>query len=53
MNDIKALYALWREKATEPDVAAELAAALRRDGFDVPEDIIDEEGLADWLCALK
>ena len=26
MNDIKALYALWREKATEPDVAAELAA---------------------------
>jgi len=33
--------------------AAELAAALRRDGIDVPEDIIDEKGLADWLCALK
>ena len=33
--------------------AAELAAALRRDGVDVPQDIIDEEGLADWLCALK
>ena len=33
--------------------AAELAAALRRDGVDVPEDIIDEEGLADWLCASK
>ncbi len=26
MNDIHALYQLWREKATEPEVAAELAA---------------------------
>ena len=26
MNDYNALYALWREKATEPEVAAELAA---------------------------
>ena len=26
MNDIHALYALWRQKATEPEVAAELAA---------------------------
>ena len=33
--------------------AAELAAMLRRDGLDVPADIIDEEGLADWLCASK
>jgi len=33
--------------------AAELAAKLRKDGMDVPKDIIDEEGLADWLCALK
>ncbi|MBR6350698.1 MAG: energy-coupling factor transporter ATPase, partial [Firmicutes bacterium] len=33
--------------------AAELAAMLRRDGLDVPADIIDEEGLSDWLCASK
>ena len=26
MNDINALYALWRSKAKEPGVAAELAA---------------------------
>lgn len=33
--------------------AAELAAALRREGMDVPMDIIDEEGLICWLCASK
>lgn len=33
--------------------AAKLAQRLRAKGFQIPDDIITEEGLADCLCALK
>ena len=47
------IYLSPRGKILDGGFAAELAAMLRRDGLDVPADIIDEEGLADWLCASK